>query len=284
MTSTETDKTKYTRLIACIRPHEAATLAVSGGVDSLLLLHAAREALDDNIVAYTATGPFFDPDETGRAAEEAELLGVTHREIFFDPFSIDDLVRNGPDRCYICKLRLFGYVLDAARREGFHVVMDGTNADDPGDYRPGIRALGELKVVSPLWEAGLTKKDIRALSRMLGIEGGDRPAKACYASRFPYGERITPEGVERVRKAEAHLSEMGFVQYRVRSHGDAARVEIATGEMDRALRRDVATEISRRLKEAGFLYVSLDLDGYRTGSLNAFLDDAVFTRKDATKK
>ena len=284
MTSTETHKKQYDRLLEFIRKHEAAALAVSGGVDSLLLLHAAREALEHNTIAFIATGPFFNSDETKRAAEEAELLGVKHREILFDPFSNDDLVKNRPDRCYICKRYLFKYILDAAGAEGFHLVMDGTNADDPGDYRPGIRALDELQVASPLLEAGLGKKDIRALSRMLEIQGADRPAMACYASRFPYGERITPEGLERVRRAEAVLSGMGFVQYRVRSHGDVARVEIAPDEMDRAFQRDAAMSISQRLKEAGFLYVSLDLEGYRTGSLNASLDDEAARGDDTTKE
>lgn len=278
MTSIETRTKQYDGLRACIRKHTAAALAVSGGVDSLLLLHAAREALEHNIMAFTAAGPFFNPDETERAAKEAALLGVRHTEIFYDPFSVDDVVTNGPDRCYTCKRYFFGYILDAARAEGFHTVMDGTNADDPCDYRPGIRALEELKVVSPLWEAGLTKEDVRAVSRMLNIKGADRPVMACYASRFPYGERITPEGLERVRRAEAALADMGFVQYRIRSHGDLARVEIAPDELDRAFRREVAAMISQRLKEAGFLYVSLDLDGYRTGSLNASLDEA--TKKE----
>jgi uncharacterized protein len=284
MVSTETDRVKYTRLIACIHTHGAAALAVSGGVDSLLVLHAAREALGDDIIALTATGSLFDPGEVTRAAEEAGRLGVRHAEIPFDPFSTGGLAANGPDRCYLCKRRLFDTILDAARGEGFRIVMDGTNADDPDDYRPGIRALEELGIVSPLLEAGLGKEDVRGISRMLGIEGADRPAKACYASRFPYGERITPGGLERVRRGEAALSGMGFVQYRVRSHGDVARVEIAPDEMDRALRLDVAAAISRRLKEAGFLYVALDLDGYRTGSLNASLDGKAARGDDTTKE
>ena len=270
-------------LLEIIRKKKSAALAVSGGVDSLLLLHAAREALGNAVIAFTATGPFYDPGETKRAAREAELRGVRHREIFFDPFSVDELVANGPNRCYVCKHYLFKYILDAARTEGFHTVMDGTNANDPQDYRPGIRALAELNVVSPLLEAGLGKEDIRAVSRMLNIEGADRPAMACYASRFPYNERITLEGLERVRRAEAALSDMGFVQYRVRSHGDLARVEIALNEMGRALQRDVAVLISRRLKEAGFTYVSLDLEGYRTGSLNESLDAAVDSLDDSKK-
>jgi len=284
MTSTESYTKQYKTLLECIQQHTSAALAVSGGVDSLLLLHAAREALAHHVMAFTAVGPLYNPDETARAAEEAALLGVRHEEIYFDPFSVDDLDANGPNRCYVCKRRLFRYILDAARREGFHVVMDGTNADDPGDYRPGIRALEELEVVSPFLEAGLGKDDIRALSRMRNIEGADRPAMACYASRFPYGERITPEGLERVRRAEAALSDMGFVQYRVRSHGDLARVEIAPDEMDRAFRRDAVSVMSQRLKEAGFLYVSLDMDGYRTGSLNESLDDATARPDNSMKK
>jgi len=236
------------------------------------------------IIAFTASGPLYNQEEMKRAAEEARLLGVRHKEILFDPFSFDDLVKNGPDSCYFCKRYLFRLLLDAARAEGFRLVMDGTNADDPNEYRPGIRALDELKVVSPLWEAGLGKEDVRAISRMLGIKGADRPAMACYASRFPYNERITPEGLERVRRAEAVLSNMGFIQYRVRSHGDMARVEIASNEMDKAFQRDVVMSISQRLKEVGFLYVSLDLDGYRTGSLNEALDEVAICGSDATNE
>jgi len=282
--STDKIKTRYTRLLETIRVRKSAALAVSGGVDSLLLLHAAKEAIGNNIIALTAAGPLFNADELKRAAEEAERLGVRHKKIDFDPFAIEDLVKNGPDRCYFCKRYLFRYLLDAARAEGFRLVMDGTNADDPSTYRPGIRALDELKVASPLWEAGLGKEDVRMVSQMLGITGADRPAMACYVSRFPYNERITPEGLERVRRAEAVLSNMGFIQYRVRSHGDVARVEIASDEMDMAFRRDVVMSISRRLKEVGFLYVSLDLDGYRSGSLDEALDEVAICGNDSIKK
>jgi pyridinium-3,5-biscarboxylic acid mononucleotide sulfurtransferase len=182
---------------------------------------------------------------------------------------------NQADRCYHCKDELFGVLDKLASTRGFAAVAYGINADDTGDFRPGHRAAGEHSVLSPLLDAGMAKAEIRALSERAGLPTWDRPASACLSSRIPYGSAVTPEKLAQIERGEAALRELGFRQFRVRHHGDLARIEIAREEMPRALDAAMAHEIGRRLRGAGFLYVTLDLEGYRQGSLNEALSGAI---------
>ena len=191
-----------------------------------------------------------------------------------DELGVEGFADNPPDRCYHCKRELFSVVARVAREHGIETVADGTNADDPGDWRPGLRAAEEMGVASPLREAGLTKADIRALSRELGLPTWQKPARACLASRFPYRHRITTEALRRVAAAEEFLADLGFRQYRVRHHGALARIEVAPEDIPRLAESDLRNRIVEAFKRIGYTYVTLDLEGYRTGSMNETLPGA----------
>ena len=247
-------------------------VAFSSGVDSTFLLRVAHEELGDHAVAVTVRSSTFPRRELDEAVAFCNSKGIRHEVIDTSELDIPGFAENPPDRCYLCKKSIFGRIMAFAQANGFAAVLEGSNMDDDGDYRPGMRAIRELGVRSPLHDVGLTKAEIRALSREMGLPTAEKPSFACLASRFPYGERITAAGLQRVERAEQWLrdSGLGLTQLRVRSHGDLARIEVPAGDIARVAAR--AAEISAAFKGFGFAYSALDLQGYRTGSLNEVLE------------
>ena len=265
------ENAKIKRLRASLREIGSAAVAFSSGVDSTFLLRAAHEELGDKAVAVTVRSQLIPRHELDEAAAFCRQEGIRHEIIDFDALSAPAVIANPPDRCYHCKKEVFGLILAFARGAGLAAVLEGSNLDDDGDYRPGRRAIKELGIRSPLHEAGLSKAEIRALSREMGLPTWDKPSFACLASRFPYGERLTVAALERVERAERWLrEELGLTQLRVRSHGDLARIEVPPDDIPRLAAR--AAEIAAAFKGLGFAYVTLDLQGYRTGSLNETLE------------
>lgn len=253
-----------------IVPYGSALVAFSGGVDSSLALAIAARALPkDRVLAVTSNNETYLPSELDLAKDLADSLGVEHLVVNTRELDNPNYASNPTNRCYFCKSTLYSDLDALARERGFGCVVDGANADDEGDYRPGRKAAKELGVVSPLSLAGVDKEEVRELAQHLGLQSWDKPALACLSSRFPYGQEITPEKLSQVAHAEEYLRERGFRQVRVRHHGEIARLEVGPEEMDRAFAE--REEISSELKAAGFLYVALDLAGYKSGSLNAAL-------------
>ena len=265
------ENAKPERLRALLREIGSAAVAFSSGVDSTFLLRVAHEELGENVVAVTARSHSFPKRELDEAAAFCAREGVRHEIIDSEELDIPGFAENPPDRCYHCKKAIFGKLVAFAQANGLAAVLEGSNMDDDGDYRPGRRAIMELGVASPLHDAGLTKAEIRVLSKRMGLPTADKPSFACLASRFPYGERITAAGLERVERAEQWLMDagLGLAQLRVRSHGDMARIEVPPADIPRLAAR--AEEIAAALKSFGFAYVALDLQGYRTGSMNEVL-------------
>ncbi len=266
-----TTKRKYDRLRGILGRMDGALIAYSGGVDSTLLLKAALDVPVRPLLAVIATSETYPAKEIAAAKALARRLGVRPRVIKTRELENPDFAANPPDRCYHCKRELFGRLAGMARDEGLPFVLDGTNRDDLRDFRPGSKAGRELGVRSPLREAGLTKAEIRELARWLGLPTWDKPSMACLASRFPYGARIEAEGLRRVGAAEDLLRRLGFGQLRVRHHGAVARIEIAPEEFPRAVSGRAAGRIVSGLKRLGYRYITLDLEGYRTGSMNEVL-------------
>jgi uncharacterized protein len=257
-------------LEAIVAPHGSALVAFSGGVDSSLALAVAARALpQERVLAVTSNNETYLPSELDLAREFAASLGVEHLVIDTRELDNPDYASNPTNRCYFCKSTLYSDLGRLATERGYGCVVDGANADDEGDYRPGRKAAKELGVVSPLSIAGVGKAEVRELAKHLGLPSWDKPALACLSSRFPYGQEITPEKLSQVARAEEFLRREGFRQVRVRHHGEIARLEVGPDEMERAFAR--REEISTELKAAGFLYVALDLSGYESGSLNAAL-------------
>jgi uncharacterized protein len=259
------DKTVKLRTI--LTDMEGCVIGFSGGVDSTLLFAVAADVLGKRALAVTATSKTYPERELNEARELAERIGGRHLVIVSEELDIPEFRDNPRNRCYYCKKELFGKLREIADREGLVHVLDGTNCDDSSDHRPGKVAAAELQVRSPLEEAGFTKQDIRELSRDMGLVTWDKPAFACLSSRFPYGTAITPARVDQVGTAEEALRGLGFRTLRVRYHGDVARIELGEDEFARAVgaARD---EVIRLVKNAGFAYVALDLQGYRTGAMN----------------
>ncbi len=262
---------KLARLERILSRCESALIAFSGGVDSTFLLSVARDALGENLLAVTAASPVVQPDEVAGAKRFAKKLGVAHEIIHTDEIMDGRFCSNPPERCYYCKENLFSRLIALAEERGLACVLEASNADDTGDYRPGLRAVKELGVQSPLIEADLTKAEIRALSRERNLPTWDKPALACLASRFPYGERITVEKLDRVFKGEKYILSLGFRSCRLRSYENLARIEVPEDEIERILEPDLRRRIAARLKKLGYQYVTLDLEGYRSGSMNEAL-------------
>ena len=264
-------KEKYDHLTDILKSYGSVTIAFSGGVDSTFLLAAARDALGDAAAAVTVHSRSVSRREREEAREFCESRGIPQIRVEVDELTIPGFAENPPDRCYICKKQLFTSMGEAARAAGFSVLAEGSNLDDMGDYRPGLRALTELGIKSPLREAGLTKADIRALSKQMDLPTWAKPSFACLSTRIPYGDTITAEKLDMIGEAEALLFSLGFAQVRVRLHGKMARIEVLPEDIERLAQKETREQVVRGLKEAGFTYVSLDLQGFRSGSLNETL-------------
>ena len=247
----------------------SAVVAFSGGVDSTFLLQISRDVLGaERVIALTATSPTYPSHEFNESVRLAKELGVQQVVVDSNELLIPGFAENPPRRCYHCKKELFEICLNKARELGYAEVLDGSNLDDLDDYRPGREAATELKVRSPLLEAGLTKEDIRALSRQSGLSTAEKQPFACLASRFPYGTRITAERLEQIDRCETFMREKGFHTFRVRYHNETARIEVALDELSRIIDDKMRLLLLTKFKSAGFTYVALDLQGYRTGSMN----------------
>ena len=249
----------------------SVAVAFSGGVDSTLLLKVSHDVLGEKAIAVTVSASFTAQREMTEAENFCADNHIHHIKIHIDMAEIDGFTQNPPDRCYICKRAIFTRILNAARENGVSNVIDGSNLDDIGDYRPGMKALHELGIISPLRECKFTKSDVRNLSREMNLMTWDKPSFACLASRFVYGEMITAEKLRMVERAEELLMSMGFRQIRVRVHGDVARIEILPEDFPRMIHDETRAKVYDSLKGYGFHYVALDMKGYRTGSMNEVL-------------
>ncbi len=257
-----------------IASYGSVAVAYSGGVDSTFLAVVAHDVLGNNMLAVTSAGRVVPQRDIDRTRSFCAERGIAHEVVVFDELEVPGFKENPKDRCYHCKKALFTQMLEAAKRRGITRLVDGSNKDDEGDYRPGLRALGELQIGSPLREVGMTKAQIRELSHAMGLPTWDMPSAACLASRFAYGEVITELKLRRVEQAEDLLHSMGFVQLRVRCHGangELARIEVDANEIARLAEPALRKEVVAKLTELGFKYVSLDLTGFRSGAMNEVL-------------
>lgn len=269
MTNTMYDK--LNTLKSNLSVSDGLAVAFSGGVDSTFLLKVAHDVLGDRCVALTAKSAGFPERELQEAVDFCKKENI--RQILFDSeeLQLEEYVNNTKDRCYFCKRLIFSKMKELAAEQGISTIAEGSNMDDLGDYRPGLRAIAELCVMSPLREAGFYKSEIRALSKEMGLPTWGKQSLACLASRFVYGERITPERLHMVERAEEVLRDLGLTQYRVRIHGNMARIEVAPSNFACILSEENRGRILREFKAAGFTYVTMDLQGYRTGSMNEVL-------------
>ncbi len=251
-----------------LRKHASAAVAFSGGGDSTYLLFKAAEVLGaDRVLAFTVASKLTIPGEAKTAQKAAERMNVAHRLLEVNLLSDPELRGNSPERCYICKKRIYGELLRLAKENRCEAVLDGSNADDTGEYRPGLRALRELNVSSPLLEAQLGKEEIRYLSKQVGLSTWNKPSAACLASRIPYGEELNPEKLEKIAAAEKFLRQVGVVNnLRVRCHGTLARIEVDRNSFDLLQKR--SEEIIKKFRALGFTYITLDLDGFQSGSMD----------------
>lgn len=263
---------KLVRLKELLKSYGKVAVAYSGGVDSSFLLKVALDTLGkENVLGITILSSVTPKAELAETEKFLAEMDLNHMFIKKNVFEIPGFKENPEDRCYLCKYKIFEEILDKAKQQGILTVMDGTNADDEGDYRPGLRALQELQVVSPLKLCGLTKNEIRELSKEMELNTWNKPSLACLASRIPYNEEITAEKLEMVDKAEAYLRSLGFEQLRVRCHGKLARIELLPIDIKNIFELDLNSAINDRLREIGFQYITMDMKGYRTGSMNEVL-------------
>jgi uncharacterized protein len=269
--STTSDQ-KFDSLKRRLRDTGGLAVAFSGGVDSTFLAATAYGELGDRALAVTAVSPLYPEHEQKEAVELARKIGISHEIMTSNELDVPGFADNPPNRCYLCKSELFEEVRQVAAKHGIDRIADGSNADDQYDYRPGRQAAAELGVLSPLADAGLGKDEIRQLSKKMNLPTADKPAFACLASRFPYGSRITEEGLAAVDALESELRKLGFRQFRVRHHGNLARIEVDRESIQQVCDTKVREQLLNKAKESGFSYVAVDLEGYRTGSMNETLD------------
>ena len=263
---------KYEALLKEISSYGKVAIAFSSGVDSTFLLYAAKEALGDNVIAITAAAPMFPRRELMETKDFCSKHKI--RQIVLQDNTLEDseFVKNSTNRCYLCKYRLFSRMKEIAAREGFDQLREGTNVDDLDDYRPGMQAISELDISSPLQASGWTKEEIRNVSQKLGLYTWNKPSFACLASRFVYGEEITSAKLQMINEAEEYLLSLGFQQVRVRLHGTMARIEVPETEIENMTEPLIRSAVVNQLLQLGFSYVTLDLKGYQTGSMNLFLE------------
>lgn len=259
---------KYELLKYKLKNMGKVVIAYSGGVDSNFLLKVASDVLKENVLAVTIYAMMHSSREIEEAKQYAKKFNIKHEIIKIDDFNEKGFIENGPKRCYYCKSAIFNIIKEYAEKNGIKYILDGTNLDDLGDYRPGLKALEELKIVSPLKDVQLTKSDIRILSKNLGLETYKKPSFACLASRIPYGCEITKEKLKLVEESENYLQDLGFNQYRVRIHNDMARIELGKDEIQKIFNLNIIKKIDEEFKKIGFKYVTLDLNGYEMGNLN----------------
>lgn len=262
---------KLKKLKGILKEMGSVLIAYSGGVDSTFLLKVARDVLGEKVMAVTALSPTYPREETGEAKKIARELEVKHLLIETRELEDPNFSSNPPGRCYYCKKELFFQLKELAKEKGFFWVADGSNLDDTGDFRPGMQAARELEIRSPLKEAGLTKAEIRELSRRMGLPTWKKPSSACLASRFPYGMRIKEEDLKRVDEGERFLRNLGISQVRVRHYKDTARIEVNPEELTRLVENHCREKVVKKFKQLGYTYITVDLEGYRSGSMNEVL-------------